>query len=189
MSGGWSAHFEFAADPLRVRTDFVTRPPRISEQALEELWRRTERESPEIPFVDVVTLAELKKTNRERDYAVIGELARRMEDPRDCMLYSRSARDLIALAQNHPVLWEQATSDRPLLRHAREGREELEIALDAERRRLMHANEERLQKYMNAADAWAEAWPETLSAIMGLALLDAHRIIVEKAERLLPFCV
>ena len=30
MAGAWSSHFEFRQELLRVRTDFFTRPPRIS---------------------------------------------------------------------------------------------------------------------------------------------------------------
>jgi hypothetical protein len=60
-------------------------------------------------------LAELKKTNREKDYAVIGELARQMEDPRLEASYSRSARDLARLAQDHPDAVQEAAVERPLL--------------------------------------------------------------------------
>ena len=34
--GGWSAHLEFRRESLRVRTDFVTRPPRLSSDDLEK---------------------------------------------------------------------------------------------------------------------------------------------------------
>jgi hypothetical protein len=40
MSGGWSSHFEFRSGSLRVRTDFVTRPPRVSPGSLDVLWKR-----------------------------------------------------------------------------------------------------------------------------------------------------
>lgn len=30
LSQGWSSHLEFTSGPLRIRTDFFTRPPRIS---------------------------------------------------------------------------------------------------------------------------------------------------------------
>ena len=32
MRGGWSSHFEFRQGELRIRTDFVTRPPRLTPQ-------------------------------------------------------------------------------------------------------------------------------------------------------------
>jgi hypothetical protein len=49
-----------------VRTDFVTRPPRVTPEALAALWGSAEKTHEAIPFVDAVTLAELKKTNREK---------------------------------------------------------------------------------------------------------------------------
>ena len=74
MKGGWSSHFDFRINSIRVRTDFFTRPPRISASELKRLWK--EQESSELPFVNLIDLAELKKTNREKDYVVIGEIAR-----------------------------------------------------------------------------------------------------------------
>src|SRR5687768_4022180 len=38
MQGGWSSHFEFTESSLRVRTDFVTRPPRLASDDLLMLW-------------------------------------------------------------------------------------------------------------------------------------------------------
>jgi hypothetical protein len=69
MRGGWSSHFEFHSGAIRVRTDFVTRPPRLAADDLAALWR--EQASSAIPVVDPRRLIELKKTNREKDYAVI----------------------------------------------------------------------------------------------------------------------
>ena len=161
MAGGWSAHFEFRQDNLRVRTDFFTRPSRIPETKLPQLWQ--EQADQTIPFVNIRDLADMKKTNRERDYAVIGELARLMIAAEDQMLYSRSARDLIRLGAQHPVLIEQLSVQRPLLEIVSEGREQLEAALDAERRSLIHANEDRLAAYCRAAVNWAALWPQVAS--------------------------
>jgi len=189
LAGGWSSHFEFRMKGLRVRTDFVTRPPRISGRALESVWMNAEAAQQEIPFTDMITLAEMKKTNRERDYAVIGELARLIKDPADCLLLSRSARDLIALAQEHPELLERVAARRPLLNHVRDGRDVLEAELDAERRELIHTNERRLQCYMEAAKDWVSAWPDVSAKISGLPLGEAHNVLVAHAETLLPFHV
>src|SRR5260370_486586 len=38
LANGWSAHFEFRRGPLRLRTDFVTRPPRITAEWLKGIW-------------------------------------------------------------------------------------------------------------------------------------------------------
>ena len=60
MAGGWSSHFEFRTETLRVRTDFVTRPPRVTPASLEALWAHAEAVPVPVPFTDVVTLAEMK---------------------------------------------------------------------------------------------------------------------------------
>lgn len=185
MSGGWSSHFEFYHDQLRVRTDFFTRPPRISQLELKNLWK--EQVGRDLPFVNIKHLAEMKKTNRERDYAVIGELARLMSDPRDRLLYSRSARDLMALAEKHPELVSELTAQRPVLERISEGKERLEQALDAERRALIRANEERLATYMKAAEEWSATWAYVEKEIAGCSLVEAHEIVVTRAEGLLPF--
>ena len=95
MSGGWSSHFEFRHQGIRVRTDLFSRPPRISPADLKQLWIDQENQNP--PFTSVRDLARIKMTQREKDYPVIGELARLMKTPGDQLLFSRSARDLIKL--------------------------------------------------------------------------------------------
>jgi len=187
MSGGWSAHFEFSYDGIRVRTDFVTRPPRVSDSLRAKLWQIYDGK--DTPFVDVKTLAELKKTNREKDYIVIGELARLMIDPKDQFLYSRSARDLIFLSEKYPDLIAELGNQRQVLKKISEGENKLEEALDAERRDFIHANEKRLEMYMKAAEKWLSLWPEIQKEIEGLPLLESHKIIVKKAEGILPFRV
>ena len=189
LAGGWSSHFQFREAKLRVRTDFVTRPPRITPTSLQALWVNAEAEAKPVPFTDVITLAELKKTNRERDYAVIGELARLVESPAERLLLSRSARDLIALAQEQPGLLDELVSQRAVLRHVHDGRDSLEVALDAERRELIHANEDRLQSYMDAAQAWLDAWPHIAEEVSDMPLREAHAAIVAHAEGPLPFQV
>lgn len=185
LAGGWSSHFEFRQQALRLRTDFVTRPPRISPEQLARMWHEAETTDDDV--IGPEPLAALKLTNREKDYAVVGELARLMSEPRLQFLYSRSSRDLIELADNHPSVLAEVISDRPLLARIAEGREALEEALDRERRALMHANEERLARYQAAAEAWAGVWQAELRQMEGLSLLDAHRRLVSRAEGVLPF--
>ena len=184
MAGGWSAHLEYRARELRVRTDFFTRPPRIGAAELARMWREQEGRDP--PFVDAPMLAELKKTNRERDFAVIGELARRMTDPREQLLYSRSAQELIELARAQHALLPELVARRPLLAEIGTNRELLEEALDRERRALMHANERRLESYRLAARRWAEAWQDLERETARLPLPECHAILVARAQNLLP---
>ena len=185
MRGGWSSHFEYRSGPMRIRTDFFTRPPRIPAAELKQLWK--ENEPVDLPFVNLKTLAEMKKTNREKDYVIIGEIARLFEDPRDQLMYSRSARDIMKLAENHPNLITELANERPLLARFSEGREKLEELLDSERRSMIRANENRLSIYMKAAEKWIALWPEIEKEISGMPLSDAHQVMVQRAEGVLPF--
>ena len=184
LAGGWSAHLEFRAQGLRLRTDFVSRPPRIEPASLAALWAEADRNGTTV--VPLEPLAAIKLTDREKDYAVVGELARRMEDPRAQLLYSRSSRDLIELARLHPVQAREVGARRPLLLLIPRGRDALDEALDRERRRLMRANEERLGRYREAYRAWAAAWPDVQRAIHGLPLPEAHEIVLARADGVLP---
>jgi hypothetical protein len=185
MRGGWSSHFEFRHEVLRIRTDFVTRPPRLDAGDLAALWR--EQAANKIPVVDPRRLIELKKTNREKDYAVIGELARLLDDPRQQLLASRSVRDLMALADAHPVLARDLAATRPLLAEIAAGPDALAAAMDAERRGLIRANEDRLRRYMAAAEGWAAIWPGVDAEVAGLPLSQAHAVITARAGGVLPF--
>jgi hypothetical protein len=184
MSGGWSAHLEFRHGPLRVRTDFFTRPPRVSADELARTWREQEGRDP--PFTDARILAEMKKTAREKDYPFIGELARRMSAPRDRLLYSRSADDLLELARADPALVNELASRRPLLRSVGGDRRVLAEAIQREMLDLMEQVEERLSAYRVASMAWAERWQALERELEGLPLAEAHARIVASAERLLP---
>ncbi|MEA1928934.1 MAG: hypothetical protein U9N73_12080, partial [Candidatus Auribacterota bacterium] len=162
-----------------------TRPPRISPVELEAIWEEQAYREP--PYIDVVNLAEMKKTNRERDYAVIGELARRMTGVRDQFLYSRSARDLINLSDEHPEIPEKLAAKRPILRSIPKGLDRLEEALDKERRKLIHANEARLAGYSRALERWSTIWPDLEKRMSACLLPEAHQLMVENAEGVLPF--
>lgn len=182
---GWSSHFEYRDGPLRIRCDFVTRPPRISDEVLGLQWGAPVEL--EVPVVSLEVLADLKKTNREKDYAVIGELARRMESTRSRLLHSRSARDLIELAELHPEETEACVAQRPLLSEIPRGRDALERALDEERRTLIRANEARLERYLASAEPWAARWRSVARSLEGLPLREAHEAMTAAAEGILPW--
>lgn len=185
LAGGWSSHFEIQTGALRLRTDFVSRPPRVSAVQLAEAWREAARLG--LQVVGLEPLAALKLTRREKDYAVVGELARGMRDPRPQLLFSRSSRDLIELARRHPQELVEVARTRPLLLRVQEGREALDEALDRERRALIRADEERLAKYALAAEAWAALWPRVQREIEELSLPEAHALVVSRAAGVLPF--
>lgn len=185
LAGGWSAHFEFAQGRMRIRTDFVSRPPRITPSELAGMWESAERTGSAV--VDVVPLARIKLTNRDKDYAVVGDLARLMRDPADQLRFSRSARELLELAQARPDLIPAAVAERPALAALPLGRDALEETLDRERRSLMRTNEERLQRYQQAAAAWAAGWTDLSREIEGWPLRRAHEHLVHKATGSLPW--
>lgn len=184
LSGGWSVHFEFRHEGIRARTDFFTRPPRISESDLDLIWKSSEQLP--IPFTGLKPLALMKMTMREKDYPIIGELARRIENINDQLLLSRSPRDLIRLTSEHPDATSRIISQRPLLAIAKQGEDALAVALDAERRTLMKADEARLFRFKNASQAWEANWPALSSQIAGLPLAQAHEHICSAAATLLP---
>lgn len=73
LSGGWSSHFEYKDEAgMRIRTDFVSRPPRIADPST--LWNRALTKQG-INVVDVEELILLKETRRQRDYSIIGAIA------------------------------------------------------------------------------------------------------------------
>lgn len=183
LAGGWSAHFEFRQDGLRVRTDFFSRPPRLTPNDLTRLWN--DSADSELPFTGIRELVLMKMTMREKDYPIIGELARRLESIDDQYLFSRSARDLISLAQSHPIPSGILTS-RPLLCSIRDGEDALAAALDHERRQLMKADEARLARYKAASESWEAAWPTLVHEISSLPLPAAHQRMMVAAETHLP---
>ena len=191
MGAGWSAHFEFATEGYRARCDFVTRPPRLTSGDLAALWTQQERGENgglEVPTIDLRRLADLKKTDRERDYAVIGDLARKMS-VEDQLVQSRSARDLIELAKRHPQLVQDLASKRPVLASLKqigESRISLQRALAEEQFDLMERNEKRLAAYSKAAQQWTSNWPQLQRQIRQLPLRPAHDVLVAEALKLLP---
>lgn len=185
LAQGWSSHFEFTSGTMRIRADFFTRPPRISNCELSALWMEQTDKHP--PFVDLIVLAKLKQTDREKDYVVIGELARQMNEPENQLRFSRSALDLMRLAKQYPTLINKLIKERPLLAVISKGnRECLEAALDAERRELIHRNEKRLAKFEKSARCWRKQWSKLTQKTMDLPLHKAHAILVKEAVKYLP---
>ncbi|MBN2035777.1 MAG: hypothetical protein JW768_03460 [Chitinispirillaceae bacterium] len=187
LAGGWSSHFEFMQGPLRVRTDFVSRPPRISAERLSLIWMESEAREP--PFIGLEDLAELKKTNREKDYAILGELARKMAVLENRIRYSRSAREIIGFYKKDAGLVSRLMQERGIATDSLRSVDTLEAALDTERRSLIHANERRLERYIAAGRAWSDRWKHIEREINGLGLAQAHAIICERAAGVLPYSI
>ena len=86
LSGGWSSHFEFSDErQRRVRCDFLSRPPRVSQSAVDGLFAHAKGSS-RMVVVDIEALIAMKQTQRAKDFAVIGELARLLPPEREIEL-------------------------------------------------------------------------------------------------------
>lgn len=110
---------------------------RVTTEDLAQMWAEQENQTEfPVPTIDLRRLAILKETKRERDYSFIAEIARLLPDVREQLLWSRSPREIIQLAQEHPDLMRQLAQQRPLLGYAAQGSDALEEQLDAERRNL-----------------------------------------------------
>lgn len=181
---GWSCHFEFNSNNFRVRTDFVSRPPRIDQAELTKLW--SDLQNSDLPVVDKINLIKLKFTAREKDYPVIGELAKSLEDPSSIFLYSRSARKLIEFSKTDPELLKQLISKREVLTYLDKGLDEVQTALDKEKRFLIRCDEERLSAYKQASLEWQKKWPEVERIIINLPTSEANKIVANQAIGILP---
>lgn len=184
LRGGWSCHLEFPHEGTRVRTDFFTRPPRVSAARLAKLWQEQEGKAP--PFTAAADLLLIKQTAREKDWPIVGELARLLTDPADQMRYSRSAKDLLALAAAHPELVVPMVRERPALAALSDGLDRLRIELERERFAAMDADAQRVQRYLAAAAGLQSVWPELERKMAELPLQRAHRLLVDSASACLP---
>jgi hypothetical protein len=177
LAGGWSSHFEFSDDRnRRVRCDFFSRPPRISPKAIDTLFTSAVE-----PFlvVDLESLIRMKRTQRAKDYAVIGELAARLP-PQQELLFTTDADRILALAPEYG-----ADISRSAVQAAMTGdRDAVVTALAREQDRQQRQDRARLDAYAVAAEPYLQAFTRLDAAAKRLPEAQAH--IVSLAERLLP---
>jgi hypothetical protein len=133
LDRGHAVHFRCArADLGGLRLDLMTRPPRLVDVAA--VWERHvvfDLDFGPVPAVALEDLVLTKKTQRDKDWATIGELveadmvAHRMQvDEHRLNFWLREARNadtLIALAAAYPETASAAATQRPLLGAALEG--------------------------------------------------------------------
>jgi hypothetical protein len=180
LRGGWSSHFElFDERRRRVRCDFFSRPPRIPLAAIERLFAKP-RSGEDLAVVDLEDLIRMKRTQRAKDYPVIGELARHLPPESEIELTTDPDR-VLALAAAHG-----AGCDRPAVEAARQGRgrRAVVVALAEEADRLQGEDRERLERYERAAARYLRALGRLSRE--ELALPGGHGRLVELAEVLLP---
>ncbi|MFN0180501.1 MAG: hypothetical protein ACKVZ0_17005 [Gemmatimonadales bacterium] len=130
LDRGHAVHFRCRrSDVSGLRLDLLTRPPRLPD--LDAVWHRAvvaEVGGETIPVVAVDDLIQTKKTQRDKDWAIIGALVRadmvrhRDEPTPDRLRFwlreAREADDLITLAAGFPEEARAVAAGRPLLHNA-----------------------------------------------------------------------
>lgn len=180
LAGGWSSHFEFLDERRRrVRCDFFSRPPRVGAASLARLF---DREAGSLLVVDLESLIRMKRTQRAKDYAVIGELAARLPPAREVQFTTDPDR-LLALAPTSG-----GASSRAAVRAAITGdRDRVVIALARERDAQQRLDRERIEAYTAGVEPYLAAFARVPSAARRLP--DAHTRLVALAEQLLPVAI
>lgn len=146
LERGHAVHFRCQrADVARLRIDVLARPPRISDLA--GLWaRRVMVPIPDgaaVPVIALVDLVATKKTQRDKDWATIGQLVEAdmvrhqqtatSDRVRFWLQEAREADQLLPLAATFPEEAATLVAMRPVLTKAIEGdREGLELELAQE---------------------------------------------------------
>lgn len=179
LAGGWSSHFEFRdARERRVRCDFFSRPPRIPRPVVEGLFSETSGTQRAVVGLEELIL--MKRTQRAKDYPVIGELARRLPPERE-IEYTTDPDRVLALAESYGT-----GSARLPVQAALSGRGRLEVvrALAEEADTMQLQDRRRLEAYARVARPY-------LARVAGLGhdelrLPDGHERLCRVAEELLP---
>ena len=177
LAGGWSSHFEFTDEKRRrVRCDFFSRPPRVESDVIEKLFAN----APD-PFVvlDLESLIRMKRTQRAKDYAVIGELAARLP-PAKQVLLTTDPDSLMRLAPD----FGRGVS-RPAVQAAVAGdRDAVVVALAREQDQQQLVDRARLEAYARAAEPYLPAFSRLIADERRLPAGHAHVLAI--AEALLP---
>lgn len=179
LGGGWSSHFEFFdAGGRRIRCDFVSRPPRVSPAAIEAVFARPRDEEPLV--VDVESLIRMKRTQRAKDYAVIGVLAGLLAPDKEIELTTDPDRLLALTTEIGPP----RTRPGVAAAAARGDRRAVVIALAEEVDDQQQDDRRRMERYAAAASRYLEECRS--DRLCDLPLADAHARMTEAAERWLP---
>lgn len=182
LAGGWSSHFEFNDDRhRRVRCDFMSRPPRVTRAALDAIFDRDA--DSRLIVMDLESLIAMKRTQRAKDYAVIGALATLLPAERELEVTSDPDR-LLALA---PVVGPPKTRPRLVDAVTRGDRRATVIALAEEIDDQQQRDRRRVERYQAAAAPYLEA--ARAHRLTELRLAEAHQRLLEDAERFLPTLV
>jgi hypothetical protein len=152
LAKGWTSHFEYMDGDLRVRADFCSRPPRITD--IKRLWADAVEKSG-ISVVDAQSLIRLKLSRRSRDYVTIGALAEELglngNLPELALEYLQDYTPLAKAAKRWPEAAARCDREAVRLLLQRASRDDVVNSLARERDRMMEADEKRIQRMLRAS--------------------------------------
>lgn len=184
LSQGWTSHFEYIENDIRVRIDFCSRPPRVS--GLELMWKNAVHANG-IDIVDVETLILLKQTRRIRDYSVIGALAEVLgyneNIPEIALEYLQDYESLKKAVEKWPEQSKQSTRNAVQMLISGAPRRDVVMVLALEQDEQIQKDENRIQTMSELSKTYQEnfvrlkkVWKENR-----LPLLEQHRQLKETA--------
>lgn len=179
LAGGWSSHFElFDEQGRRIRCDFFTRPPRVPFEWLKASFSTFA--AGDLAVVDLPSLILMKKTQRAKDYPVIGELARRLP-PELEIEHTTDPDRILELA---PIAGAGSTREAVRQALSENGRRAVVLALADETDQLQLLDRQRVQAYEIAIEPYRRA-------VLGLdlstvELAEGHEKLCSLAQDLLP---
>ncbi len=182
LAGGWSSHFEFTDEQgRRVRCDFFSRPPRVDPSAIDR-WFAPSGASTGLVAVDLDSLVRMKRTQRAKDYPVIGALATRLPPERELEVTV----DVDRLMQLVHVTGD--ASSRPAVVAARHGdRRAAVLALAEEVDAWQREDRRRLERYEHASRQYLSEF--RAASLATSPLPEAHARVCDLAQLWLPITV
>ncbi len=180
LAGGWSSHFQFLDEKgRRIRCDFLTRPPRVDAEKLEILFEIPPGPG-KLAVIDLEGLILMKRTQRAKDYPVIGELARLLPGERE-IFYTTDPDRILELSGR----WGQGVNRLPVQEAVRGcSREDVVVALARETNKLQEEDRMRLERYENTSRRYLKVLSN--SRLLDRSLEEAHEKVIEIAEEWLP---
>lgn len=176
MGGGWTSHFTWKTAPEETCLDIFGIAPRGSSAWEEEVYGL---------YASRHTVAEMKRTNREKDWPYINALGIKLLKANDSRgylhLYDADALSM-AVASNPPPTW--MLEARPTLRLALTGDERLADAIHAETVFWHRLDACRIQLYERALRPYVSAVRKAI-AHRAIPLGESHEIRMECANRVL----
>jgi hypothetical protein len=178
LAGGYTCHFQWPGEGAeRPYLDVIGVPPRVSSP-----WEAETQGA----MAGRHTVAEMKRTNRRKDWDQATALGLQMIEAGDerGWLHVFDADALRALVETTPCS-EAAMAQRPVLRLAAEKSPLLDRAVQTEVDFWTNLDRARLKLYEESVRAYAAALRHD-GRLQGADLATQHAVRVEHAERLLP---